>query len=69
MSVKKILPHPKVQVKEWDADGYPSSIIVEMSNNTTAVFDRRIEQPAPYIITGERLAKLAADCTYGYAKK
>ena len=47
MSNIKILPHPHVQVKEWDIDNYPAVIEVRMSNNTVQKYVRHIEPPQP----------------------
>lgn len=43
----KVLPHPKVEVNEWDIDGCPASIIVSLSNNTKEEYVRKIAQPEP----------------------
>lgn len=64
----RYLPHPKVVVTEWDADGYPSTIIVEIGDpkNTKMEFVPKITQPEPHMVIGDRLAKMLRDNTYGY---
>ena len=47
MSNIKILPHPHVEVKEWDADNVPAVIKVKLSNNTFEEYVRNIKQPHP----------------------
>lgn len=41
----RIIPDPRVDVNDWDVDGYPASIFVKMGDNTTMEFVRKIEQP------------------------
>lgn len=69
MSVARILPHPRVQVMEWDTDGYPASILVHMGNNTEAEYVRKVDQPKPHVVIGERLAEMIRSNTYGYQAK
>ena len=47
MSETRILPDPRVDVKEWDVDGYPASIFVKMGDNTVKEFVRKIDYPHP----------------------
>ena len=43
----QIFPDPRVEVNEWDVDGYPASILVKMGDNTVQEFVRKINQPHP----------------------
>ena len=43
----QIFPDPRVDVKDWDVDGYPMSIFVNMGDNTVMECVRKIEQPHP----------------------
>lgn len=45
---RQIFPYPRVDVKEWDVDGYPAAVIVKMGDNTTIEYQRKINQPHPY---------------------
>ena len=47
MSEHHVLPDPRVDVKEWDFDGYPASIFVKMGDNTVKEFVRKIDYPHP----------------------
>lgn len=44
---RQIFPYPRVDVKEWDVDGYPAAVIVKMGDNTTIEYQRKINQPHP----------------------
>ena len=46
----RILPDPRVDVKEWDVDGYPAAICVTMGDRTVKEFVRKIEQPHPSFV-------------------
>ena len=46
----KILPDPRVDVKEWDVDGYPAAIFVTMGDKTVQEFVRKIDQPHPSFV-------------------
>ena len=69
VSVVRILPHPRVQVTQWDIDGYPASIKVRMGDKdgTMMEFVRPVEQPKPHVIIAERLTDMIRNCTYGYS--
>lgn len=41
----QVIPDPRVVVKEWDIDGYPASIFVQMSDNITMEFIRKFNDP------------------------
>lgn len=43
----QIFPDPRVQVTEWDLDGYPAAIMVTMGDRTKKEYLRRIDQPHP----------------------
>lgn len=43
----QVIPDPRVDVKDWDVDGYPAAIFVKMGDNTVIEFVRKIEQPHP----------------------
>ncbi len=43
----QILPDPRVRVKEWDIDGRPAAILVDMSDHSVMEFIRKIDQPHP----------------------
>lgn len=47
MSEIRVIPHPRITVVEWDIDNKPASVIVELSDNTREIYDRRIQQPGP----------------------
>ena len=65
MSEVRILPHPKVFVDKWDADGYPASIVVKMSDNTEMEFVREIKQPQPQCVKAVELIRTMKGHTYG----
>ena len=50
----RILPDPRVDVKEWDVDGYPYTIHVTMGDKTVKEFVRKIEQPHPSFVAAMR---------------
>ena len=63
---RQIFPHPRVDVKEWDADGYPASIFVKMGDNTVQEFIRKIDQPRPAL--AKKLNEFTNLCI-GYERK
>ena len=65
MSEARILPHPRVHVEKWDIDGYPAEIKVMMSDKTSVIFERKIQQPAPQVIKCIDLIQTMKKCTYG----
>lgn len=67
----RYLPHPRVEVKEWDPDGYPAAVIVQMGDRecTMMEFVRKVEQPKPHVVLSERLTELIRGSNYGYRGK
>lgn len=65
MSEVRVLPNPRVKVKDWDIDGKPASIYVELGDNTTEIYERRIRQPAPQVMKTIELIRAMKGNTYG----
>ena len=65
MSEVRVLPDPRVEVKEWDIDGKPASICVKLGDNTTEIYERRIQQPAPQVMKSIELIRAMKENTYG----
>lgn len=63
----QIFPDPRVDVKEWDVDGYPASIFVKMGDQTVKEFVRKIEQPAP--VFRDKLDKFTRTCGGGHSPR
>lgn len=65
MSEVRVLPDPRVEVKEWDIDGKPASIYVKLGDNTTEIYERRIPQPEPHLMKAIDLVRTMSENTYG----
>ncbi|MBO7711087.1 MAG: hypothetical protein J6S83_11505 [Lachnospiraceae bacterium] len=67
MKNARILPDPRVKVKEWDIDGKPASIYVEFGDNTTEIYARHIMQPHPSFV--KAIGNIRTGYQYGYVGK
>ena len=65
MSEMRVLPDPRVEVKDWDIDGKPATIYVKLGDNTTEIYERRIRQPAPQVMKTIELIRAMKGNTYG----